>query len=289
MKVVNTIQEVRENVSEARSAGKKIGFVPTMGYLHRAHLSLVEEAMKYTGYQVMSIFVNRMQFNDAGDFGSYPRDLERDLELARENGVDLVFVPDDTEMYRERLAYVDIEVLTENLCGATRPGHFRGVLTVVSKLFNIVQPDVSVFGQKDIQQAVSIEKMVEDLNFPVKIIVAPIVREEGGLAMSSRNKNLTDSGRVDALALYRSLQSAEEMVKSGERDSAVIKAEIERIINEGRPDRIDYISVVRYSDLSLADRIDEKSVIAVSAFFGSPKLLDNMIIEFKDGSPWCIY
>jgi len=191
MHVAKTIKDVRDHVAAARKSGKRIGFVPTMGYLHEGHLSLVAESKKHAEYQVMSIFVNRIQFNDPRDFDKYPIDLDRDYRLAEGAGVDLVFVPDEREMYKNRLTYVDVDLLTEHLCGAHRPGHFRGVYTVVSKLFNIVQPDVSVFGQKDIQQAVSIEKMVADLDFPIRIIIAPTVREMDGLAMSSRNARLS--------------------------------------------------------------------------------------------------
>ncbi len=289
MKVVKTITEVRGHVGRARGAGKRVGFVPTMGFLHRGHLSLVEEAMKYSEYQVMSIFVNRIQFNDPSDFSSYPQDLDRDFRLAEETGVDLVFLPDEDEIYRNHLTYVNVETMTENLCGAYRPGHFRGVYTVVCKLFNIVQPDVSAFGQKDIQQAVSVEKMVLDLNFPVKIIIAATIREDDGLAMSSRNKHLDPVQRKDALALYRSLARAEELVKGGERESVVFEKEMKEIMEKGNPDKIDYISVVRYSDLSLVERITEKSVIACSAYFGTTRLIDNMIVELEGGGARCIY
>jgi pantoate--beta-alanine ligase len=289
MDIVKTIAEVRERVSDQRRRGRRIGFVPTMGYLHRGHMSLVEISRKHSDYQVMSIFVNRMQFNDPKDYDSYPVDHERDFAMAGEAGVDCVFLPEHGEMYRDPFTYVDISTLTDTLCGATRPGHFRGVLTVVCKLFNIVLPDVSVFGQKDIQQCAVIQKMVSDLDMPVEIIAAPIVREEDGLAMSSRNKNLTPRGRKDALAIHRGLRRAEDMLKGGERDSAALIAEIERTIQEGKPDRIDYVSVVRYRDLAYADRIDGRSVIAVAAFFGAPRLIDNMIVEYDGGNVRCIY
>jgi pantoate--beta-alanine ligase len=206
MEKVGKIDDLRKIIQDKKREGLKIGFVPTMGFLHRGHLSLVEESMKHTDYQVMSIFVNRMQFNESSDFSSYPRDLDNDSRLAEGTGVDLLFFPDDQEVYDNNLTIVHMDRLTDNLCGAYRPGHFDGVFTVVSKLFNMVQPDVSVFGQKDIQQAVSIEKMVRDLNFPVKIIIAPIVREDSGLAMSSRNKHLGQEERERALSIYRGLQ-----------------------------------------------------------------------------------
>jgi len=282
MKVVNTIKEVREQIALAKSQGKKIGFVPTMGFLHDGHLSLVKASQELSDFQVMSIFVNKMQFNVASDFDAYPKDLERDLKLAEEIGVDLVFIPDDNEMYRDRLTYVDIENLTDNLCGATRPGHFRGVFTVVAKLFNIVLPDVAVFGQKDIQQAISIQKMVFDLDFPLEIIVAPIVRESDGLAMSSRNKHLTKKYRSDALVLKNSLDTAKKFLQDGEKNCNVMISKMRDIINSGNPDKIDYISIVDYENLSLLDEISEKFVIAVSAFWGTTKLIDNMIVDFKE-------
>ena len=289
MKIVQSINDVRANVAQARKSGKRIGFVPTMGFLHRGHISLVEESRKHTDYQVMSIFVNRIQFNDPKDFANYPKDLERDFDMARTAGVDLMFVPDDKEMYRNNLTFVDVEVLTKNLCGAHRPGHFRGVFTVVSKLFNIIQPDVSVFGQKDIQQAVSIEKMTADLDFPLKIIIAPTVREDDGLAMSSRNKHLSPDERKRALAIYHSLKSAEDLLLVRERSVRTIMTAMLRVINESNPKKIDYISVARYSDLELVDTIIEKSVIAVAVFYGTTRLIDNMIVEISSGAARCIF
>jgi len=289
MKIVSKIEDVREAVREARKSGKRIGFVPTMGFLHDGHISLVDISKQHTEFQVMSIFVNRLQFNDVNDFNTYPKDLERDFAKAEKGGVDLIFTPDDTEMYRNNLTTVDVDMLTENLCGAHRPGHFKGVFTVVSKLFNIVQPDVAVFGQKDIQQAVSLEKMVADLNFPIKMIIAPIKRENDGLAMSSRNKHLSSEHRIAALALNRSLRKCEELLKSGVTDSSVLINEMRLVIEEGNPDKIDYISVVDYATLKDAAGAVDKAVIAVAAFWGSTRLIDNMIAE-KDGNSFrCTY
>lgn len=289
MEVIKDINEIRTRIRDARKSEKRIGFVPTMGYLHQGHLSLVEISKKETDYQVMSIFVNKMQFNDKNDYKNYPRELERDFAMAEKAGVDLMFTPDDETMYINPLAYVDMQTLTEHLCGAYREGHFRGVFTVVSKLFNIVQPDVSVFGQKDIQQAVSIEKMVFDLNFPVKIIIAPIMREKEGLAMSSRNKHLNEEQRANALYIYKSLQKAEVMIESGETESGKLSFAVRKKIEQGKPDRIDYVSVVDYKTLQPVRKIGEKTVIAVAAYFGSTRLIDNMIIEKKDRGYLCIY
>ena len=289
MKVVHTIADARSSVREARSGGKTVGFIPTMGFLHEGHVSLVERSAKETGYQVMSIFVNRLQFNDPKDFASYPKDLERDIAVAEKAGVDLLFMPDDAEMYHDNLTTVNVEKVTNHLCGAHRPGHFQGVFTVVSKLFNIVQPDIAVFGQKDIQQAVSLEKMVADLNFPIKIIIAPIMREKDGLAMSSRNKHLDETNRQNALVISKSLRMAGEMLQSGEMSAGIISEAMKNVIRSGNPKSIDYISVVRYSDLSPVDVVTEKSVIAVAAFFGTTRLIDNMIVDPGKGKVECVY
>ena len=289
MKIVNKIDDLRTEIKSAKKENKRIGFVPTMGFLHQGHISLVKIARENSEYIVMSIFVNKLQFNDLNDFNGYPKDLERDMAMAEEGGVDLLFLPDDKEMYQNNLTTVDVNLLTDNLCGASRPGHFKGVFTVVSKLFNIVQPDVALFGQKDIQQVVSIEKMVCDLNFPIKIIVAPIVREKDGLAMSSRNKHLNDKHRKDALALSRSLQACRKLVESGERDVIIITDTIRSVIQEGSPDNIDYVSMVRYEDLSYIEKLEGKAVIAVAAFWGTTRLIDNMIIDKTGNGYTCIY
>lgn len=289
MDIVHTIDEVREKVSAAKRAEKRVGFVPTMGYLHEGHLSLVRVSQQHSDYQVMSIFVNRIQFNDKADFDSYPIDLERDFALAREVGIDLMFVPDEKEIYRDHLTYVDVEKITDHLCGDSRPGHFRGVFTVVSKLFNIVLPDISAFGQKDIQQAIAIEKMTADLNFPVTIILAPTIREKDGLAMSSRNKHLSTEDRENAVAIHQSLEKAEALIQSGEERGKVIRRAMQETIEGGNPARIDYISLVGYHNLQLIEKLSERSVIAVAVFFGETRLIDNMIIERKNGGYQCTY
>ncbi|MCL1912048.1 MAG: pantoate--beta-alanine ligase [Leptospirales bacterium] len=287
MEIVKNIPELRLRVKEAKKNGKTVGFVPTMGFLHDGHISLVKESQKFSDYQVMSIFINRMQFNDASDFDNYPVDLEKDTTLAENAGVDLLFIPPEDEMYSERKVYVDIESLTDTLCGAHRPGHFRGALTVVAKLFNIVQPDVSVFGQKDIQQALCIQKMVDDLNFPIKIIVAPTIREETSLAMSSRNKHLSADEKKRALSLFHSLRRASEMLKNGERSWDVIRPEMEGIIKNSFPTAIDYISLVRQNNLQLVNFASSHCVIAVAVFFGTTRLIDNMLIEIDGDSVKC--
>jgi pantoate--beta-alanine ligase len=289
MIITGSIEETGKAIAKARAEGKKIGFVPTMGYLHKGHISLVDISKQHTEFQVMSLFVNRIQFNDKNDFLNYPKDFEMDSNAARDAGVDLLFTPDDVEMYRDALTTVDVAMLTDNLCGAHRPGHFKGVFTVVSKLFNIVQPDISVFGQKDIQQAVSIEKMTADLNFPVKIIIAPIIREDDGLAMSSRNARLTPVHRKNSVVINAAFRLAEKMILSGERNSEKIISAMREKILTGSPDSIDYISAVRYSTLATVDELSDKSVIAAAVFFGGVRLIDNMIIEFSAGGAKCVY
>ncbi len=279
MIIAHTIEDVRARVKQAREEAKRIGFVPTMGYLHDGHLSLVEISKKQSDFQVMSIFVNRIQFNDKKDFESYPREYERDFALAKSAGVHLIFLPGEEEMYCNQRIFVEVESLTEHLCGATRPGHFRGVCTVVSKLFNIVQPDVAVFGRKDIQQAIIIEKMVMDLNFPVRIIIAPTIREEGGLAMSSRNKHLSTAERTRALSIYRGLLAAKSLIESGNRDVREIIAAAQSEIESSKPEKIDYIELVSCEMLAPINIIDQRAILAIAAFFGTTRLIDNMLIE----------
>jgi pantoate--beta-alanine ligase len=274
---------LREWIATSKSGGKRIGFVPTMGYLHEGHLSLVDLAAERSDTVVMSIFVNPTQFGPDEDFNRYPRYLSRDMDLASRRGVDIVFRPEVEVIYPdgEPLTYVDMHRIPTTLCGASRPGHFRGVMTVVAKLLNLVDPDVAVFGQKDIQQLIVIERMVRDLNFPVEIVSGPIVREEDGLAMSSRNSYLSDDERRDAQLLYRSLQAAKKRVDRGERESRPVILEMEEVL-QGETIRIDYVSIVQYHDLRELDRIDGKVIIAVAAFAGNTRLIDNMLVEITD-------
>jgi pantoate--beta-alanine ligase len=287
MIIARTIEEARAAVSAARRDNKTIGFVPTMGALHDGHLSLIHEAKKRASFTAMSIFVNRIQFNDLRDFEKYPRDDARDLALAQDAGVDLVFIPAHETMYAAALTFVDTTTLDRTLCGATRPGHFKGVCTVVAKLFNIMQPDVAVFGQKDIQQVRIIEKMTEDLNFPLRIVVAPIIREKDGLAMSSRNIHLSPDQRIRALCISKSLHKAEKLIAEGKVSPKDLEAEVRREIGLGSPDSIDYVSIVDYATLQETSVLGEKTVLAVAAFFGTTRLIDNMIIT-KEGSYTCI-
>jgi len=282
MEVVHTIPEVRERVAAARREGKRIGFVPTMGYLHEGHLSLVDLCRKRAEYCVVSVFVNPTQFGPGEDYERYPRDPERDRRLLEERGVDLLFLPEVREMYPEEpLLRFEIEKLADHLCGPRRPGHFPGVLLVVAKLFHIVQPDVAVFGQKDLQQLVIIKRMVRDLNFPLEIVAGPTVREPDGLAMSSRNAYLSPEERERAAVLYRSLRRAKELIEGGER-SAPRVVEAMRAMIEGTPGaRVDYIEIVDVEELQPVERLEGKVAIALAVHLGPARLIDNLVLEIR--------
>ncbi|HLL84727.1 MAG TPA: pantoate--beta-alanine ligase [Longimicrobium sp.] len=279
LSVARTVAEVREAVREARAAGKSVALVPTMGYLHEGHLSLLDEARARADVVMMSIFVNPLQFGPAEDLDRYPRDLDRDLALAATRGTELVFAPTAAEMYPHGEPAVQVVPgpLAERLCGASRPGHFRGVLTVVAKLFGIFQPDVAVFGQKDLQQATLIRRMVEDLDFAVRVEVAPIVREPDGLAMSSRNVYLSASERESALALSRGLRRARAVWDAGEADAATLRAVLwrEMAVPGVEPE---YAEVVAPRTLDGVERAVPGTVLAVAARVGRTRLIDNAIL-----------
>ena len=284
MKIVSDIREMQQLAGHYRQQGKTIGFVPTMGYLHEGHLSLMRRARPQCDILVVSIFVNPTQFGPNEDFERYPRDFERDERLCREVGVDVVFYPTADAMYpRPYLTYVHVEKLSETMCGASRPGHFRGVTTVVTKLFNIVQPHIAVFGQKDYQQSLIIRQMVRDLNFDVQIDVAPIVREADGLAMSSRNKYLSPEERQQALVLYRSLTRAEELIREGERNVDTLLQAMQTVISEAPDARIDYIAIVDAETLEPLSTVRHNTVIALAVYIGTTRLIDNTWIREKDG------
>lgn len=280
MEVFKTIPQVRQWVKAQRQQGRKIGLVPTMGYLHEGHLTLMRRAKNSCDAVIISIFVNPTQFGPQEDYERYPRDLERDLRLAREVGVDAVFAPEVQEMYPPGYAtYVEVEGLTEVLCGASRPGHFRGVATVVTKLFNIVQPDEAFFGLKDYQQAMIIKRMVKDLNIPVEIVTVPTVREEDGLALSSRNKYLTPEERRQALSLYRALKLGEELIRRGERQADKVREAMTKEILSQPLARIDYVSVNDAETLKPLEEISGKVLLAVAVWIGSTRLIDNVVVE----------
>lgn len=280
MEFFKTISQVRQWVKDQRQRGKDIGLVPTMGYLHEGHLTLVRWAQNSCDAVIMSIFVNPTQFGPQEDYARYPRDLERDLRLAREVGVDAVFAPEVEEMYPPGYAtYVEVEGLTEVLCGASRPGHFRGVATIVTKLFNIVQPDKAFFGLKDYQQAMVIKRMVQDLNIPVDIVTVPTVREEDGLALSSRNKYLTPEERQQALSLYRALKLGEGLIRQGERRAAKVREAMVKEILSQPLARIDYVSINDAETLKPLEEISGRVLLAVAVWIGSTRLIDNLVVE----------
>lgn len=278
MKRLTDVNGVRDTVRTWRKDGLKIGFAPTMGYLHEGHLSLVDAAQRHTDRVVVSIYVNPTQFAAGEDLDAYPRDIDRDETLCRERGVDAVFYPGDDAMYAaDHSTWVVEGTLSRPLCGASRPTHFRGVTTVVAKLFNIVQPDVAVFGQKDAQQALVITRMVRDLNMPVEVVVCPIVRESDGLAMSSRNKYLSPEQRRQAPCIHRGLCAAEKLYQQGERNARTLRAAVAGQINGARAD-IDYIELVARDTLKPVDIVDGPSLLACAVFFGSTRLIDNVFL-----------
>ncbi|GBF32051.1 pantoate--beta-alanine ligase [Desulfocucumis palustris] len=280
MLVCRKIREIREFVRAERKNGKTIGFVPTMGYLHHGHQMLMREAKKECDVVVISIFVNPMQFGPNEDLDRYPRDFEKDHALAEEVGVDAVFYPPVEEMYPSGYTtYVDLNSLTDCLCGKSRPGHFRGVATVVTKLFNIVLPDKAFFGQKDAQQVLIIRRMAEDLNMPLEVVTVPIVREADGLAMSSRNVYLTPEQRSKAVILHKSLEAAAKAVEEGERDAQKIVCLVREMISSIPGALIDYVELRKYSDLSPADSMDGPSLLALAVRFGQTRLIDNTVLE----------
>jgi pantoate--beta-alanine ligase len=280
MRVFNTIDELKSIIKAQKKEGKSIGFVPTMGYLHEGHLSLARRSVAENEFTVLSVFVNPAQFGPNEDYDSYPRDIEGDAQKAESAGVDVLFSPSVTEMYPKGYnTFVEVFGITEKLCGKSRPGHFRGVCTVVLKLFNLVEADRAYFGQKDAQQAAVIRKMAKELNINTQIIACPIVREDDGLAMSSRNVYLKPAERKSALILSKTLEKAEEMFRNGERNAAVIKQFMIESIQSESLAEIDYVEVVHPESLEDIDIIDDKALAALAVKFGATRLIDNTILE----------
>ena len=278
MKIVSTINEVREQVKEWKKEGNTIGFVPTMGYLHEGHKSLIDRAVAENDKVVVSVFVNPMQFGGGEDLESYPRDMERDSALCENAGAALIFHPQPEEMYHKDFSsFVDMNTLTKGLCGKTRPIHFRGVCTVVSKLFNIVQPDKAYFGQKDAQQLAVIRHMVSDLNFGIEIVGCPIVREADGLAKSSRNTYLSAEERTAATVLHKGLTAGEELLRSGEKNAAKVVAEIRKVIENEPLAKIDYVELVDWNTLKPVETVSGEVLCAVAVYIGKTRLIDNFI------------
>lgn len=282
MKIVSTVSEVRAVVKEWKRQGLSVGLVPTMGFLHAGHKSLIARSVKENEKTVVSIFVNPIQFGPKEDLAAYPRDLMRDSALCESADADLIFAPQPGEMYAEDFAtYIDISGVSEELCGAARPGHFRGVCTVVGKLFNIIAPHKSYFGEKDAQQLAVIKRMTRDLNFDVEIAACPIVREADGLAMSSRNTYLNAEERKAALCLYRAVLKGKEMLASGEKDARKIEETLKEQIAQEPLARVDYVRVVDADTINPVSKIAAPVLCALAVFIGKTRLIDNFSCEVK--------
>lgn len=283
MKILKTIREMKEVSAKLKSSGLSIGFVPTMGSLHEGHLSLVRRSIIQADHTVVSIFVNPTQFGPEEDFKRYPRDLKKDLEILEKEGVDFVFAPEAKEMYPDGYkTYAEVHELQDKLCGRSRPGHFRGVCTIVLKLFHIIKPDLSFFGQKDAQQAIILKKMIKDLDMDGKIEVLPIVRNKEGIALSSRNEYLSLEERKAALCLSKSLKKARSMIEKGERDTEKIIQGMKEVIAEEPLARIDYVEIVEMKELDPFPRIRGETLIALAVFVGKARLIDNTIVRIKE-------
>jgi pantoate--beta-alanine ligase len=279
MKICKTIDDVRAASRQTRHDGKRLGFVPTMGALHEGHLSLVRAAKAKCDVVATSIFVNPLQFGPSEDLAKYPRTFERDIGLLEKESVDLLFAPAPEEMYPAgAVTYVTVEGLSEKLCGRSRPGHFRGVTTVVAKLFHIVEPDLAFFGQKDAAQVTIIRRMVRDLNLPVEIVVCPIVREPDGLAMSSRNAYLKPHERKSALVLYRSLTRVKNQFDQGERNAAKLIKAGKQVLTQEPAVRPDYLEIVDPATLDPMQELTKSALVALAAVVGNTRLIDNILL-----------
>jgi pantoate--beta-alanine ligase len=279
MKIISHITEMQRWSEAQRLAGKRIAFVPTMGFLHEGHLSLVREGKKQ-GVVIVSIFVNPMQFNQQADFATYPRNLEQDQRMLEEVGTDVLFYPEAQEIYPEGFqTAVEVEKVSQPLCGAFRPGHFRGVATVVAKLFNITKPHVALFGEKDFQQCVVLKRMVKDLNFDLEILPMPTVRESDGLAMSSRNARLSPAERQRSLCLARALHNAQELVMHGERQASTILQAVKATLTREGGVRIEYVSLCHPETLEEVTEVSGPTLLALAAWVGDVRLIDNCVIR----------
>ena len=279
MEITGSIKRVREQVREWRKAGLTVGLVPTMGYLHEGHKSLIDKAVEQNDKVVVSVFVNPMQFGPTEDLESYPRDMDRDAALCEKAGASLIFHPEPEEMYDDNFSsFVDMNTLTGGLCGKTRPIHFRGVCTVVAKLFNIVTPDRAYFGQKDAQQLAIIRKMVQDLNFDIQIVGCPIIREEDGLAKSSRNTYLSEKERTAALCLSRAVKAGQDTICKGIKAEEVL-AKMRAIIEAEPLAKIDYVSMVDALDMQPVESVEKDVLVAMAVYIGKTRLIDNFSYE----------
>ena len=279
MHIIHRVSEMQAWSESQRQAGKTVAFVPTMGFLHEGHLSLVREAKRCCDVVVVSIFVNPLQFNQQSDFAAYPRNDEQDRHFLTQLGTDVLFNPDGSEMYPEGFqAAVEIGTVSQPLCGASRPGHFRGVTTVVAKLFNMVKPHVALFGEKDFQQCVVIKRMVKDLNFDLEILAMPTIREPDGLAMSSRNARLSPAERQTSLCVSRALNKAAELVSQGERQAVPVLQAVQEIISSEEGIRLDYASLCDPDTLEEVTEVTQPTLLAIAAWFGDVRLIDNRVI-----------
>ena len=281
MRVVEKVKDVRSTVKDWKAKGLKIGFVPTMGYLHEGHESLIRKASEENDRVVVSIFVNPIQFGPKEDLSTYPRDLERDSKVCERAGADIIFHPKNEEMYFEDFStFVDMNGLTDGLCGKSRPTHFRGVCTVVTKLFNIVAPDRAYFGEKDAQQLAIIKRMVRDLNIDIEIIGCPIIREEDGLAKSSRNTYLSEKERESAVILNKALKKGKDLIEKGERKAQAVLNIIKETIESEPLAKIDYVSIVDTDSLQDVDTIDKSVLVAIAVYINNKaRLIDNFVYE----------
>ncbi|MFH1061409.1 MAG: pantoate--beta-alanine ligase [Candidatus Omnitrophota bacterium] len=282
MQVINSVTEMRKVANKLKKQSQILGFVPTMGYLHKGHLSLLARSVKDCDISVVSIYVNPIQFGPKEDLKKYPRDIKRDIKLCKEQGADYVFIPTDEQLYpKGYMTYVEVKGLSDGLCGKSRPGHFKGVTTIVNKLFNIVSPDIAYFGQKDAQQALVIKKMVKDLHMSLKIKILPIIRESDGLAMSSRNVYLAPKQCKDAVLLYQALKKARQLIIQKQRDSEKIISQMKRLLSQSEFATIDYIAIVDADNLEKIKQLKAKTkvLIAIAVYIGQVRLIDNIIVK----------
>jgi pantoate--beta-alanine ligase len=279
MKIINSPEQMLAWSAAQLGSGRKIGLVPTMGFFHEGHLCLMRRAAEFADLVVVSLFVNPIQFGPDEDLASYPRDLDQDISLARQEGVAVLFVPDQQAMYPESpKTRVTVSGLTEGLCGSSRPGHFDGVCTVVAKLFNIVKPSLAIFGSKDYQQLAVIRRMVADLSWDIDIVAHPIVRAADGLALSSRNKYLSPAERASALSLSKAIGVAQRMVEDGVLDAELLLAKLEKLIDMHDNTKIEYLTIVDHNDLTVQETIDDNSLLAMAVIVGKTRLIDNSLL-----------
>ncbi|OGC76834.1 MAG: pantoate--beta-alanine ligase [candidate division Zixibacteria bacterium RBG_16_50_21] len=283
MKIITSPNRMQRTSQALKRNGKVIGFVPTMGYLHQGHLSLVKEAKRRSDMVVASIFVNPIQFEPSEDFQRYPRDLNRDKNQLQEAKCDILFFPSQKEIYPEGfLTYANVEEITRSLEGASRPGHFKGVVTVVAKLFNLVLPDLAFFGQKDAQQVVTIKKMAADLNFPIEIVTCPTVRDQNGLALSSRNTYLNTDEYRQALSLSEALQKAKDLIRLGEKDPRIVTNSMREVIQKNPSAQIEYLALTDPKELKPVDKIQKDVLISMAVRIGTTRLIDNICLKVNE-------